>query len=133
MALLALALHEAATNWSAVGPRIDGSEIIDDLETERRDISLLTMFASSALSEIDWLIVRALDEHPEELAAIFAEVEPYRREAILHALAAGEQGDWGRVSIPADLALAVGERWEEVEEAMERWRALGITATRDEV
>lgn len=103
-----------------------------DADADDADTSLLRAFARNSLSEMDHLVARSLD-NPEALNAILPELDQVRREAILHALADGEQGKWKRVSVPADLALAAGERWEEVDEAVERWRALGITATPDEV
>jgi hypothetical protein len=36
-------------------------------------------------------------------------------------------------SLPAAFSLRVAERWQAVEDAIERWRALGIAATREEV
>jgi hypothetical protein len=36
---------------------------------------------------------------------------------------------WRRIALPADLALSAAEHWEAVEEAAERWRALGIVST----
>jgi hypothetical protein len=35
-------------------------------------------------------------------------------------------------SFPAEFSLRVAERWQEVEDAVERWRGLGIAATREE-
>ena len=130
VAIVALAYHELRRNWSCVGPRVDGTEIVCDLDNGREDISLLTMWGSSAMSELDWVIIRAL-ERPDVLSSLLVEIEAWRAEAILHALAAG--GGWEGVAIPAGLSLAAGERWMDVEEAMERWRDLGIAATRDEV
>jgi hypothetical protein len=130
VALLALAYHELWWNWSCVDPRTDGSEIVYDLETEWQDISLLTMFASSAMSELDWLIIRALDD-PARLSPLVPEIEPWRAEAVVRALAAGD--GWEAASVPAGIVLTAAERWGEVDETMEHWRALGITTTRAEV
>ena len=130
VAIVALVYHELRRNWSCVGPRVDGSEIVYDFDNGREDMSLLTMWGSSAMSDLDWVIIRAL-ERPDVLSSLLVEVEPWRAEAILHALAAG--GGWEGVAIPAHLSLAAGERWMDVEETMERWRDLGITATRNDV
>ncbi len=138
VALLAVC-YTAMFNYSSVGPRVDGSEIYEDLEVEHPTLSLVTMFASAAFDEFDWAIVRARgeDERRErrgletELSRVLVEVDPYRVEAVLHALAAG--GSWEGLPVPADLALPVMERWELVEAAMDRWRALGISATREDV
>jgi hypothetical protein len=131
VAIAALTYHELWRNWSCVGPRENGSEIVYDLDNGREDISLLTMVGSSEATELDWVIVRALDR-PDVLASLLKEVEPWRAEAILHALAAG--GGWGaRFAIPPEIAATAALRWEEVEEAMEQWREFGIAATRKDV
>jgi hypothetical protein len=131
VALAALTYRELWCNYSVVGPRRDGSEIVDDLEAERSDISLLTMFGSRAMSELDWVIIRALDR-PDVLGSLFKEIEPWRAEAVLHAVAAGEP-TWGQAFLGYWMSLSVAARWAEVESAMELWRELGVTATHDEV
>jgi hypothetical protein len=133
VALLALTYRELAKNYSVVGPRVDGSEIVYDLDSGREDVSLLTLLGSNAMGELDWIVVRAFDR-PDVLASLTAdlvEVEPVRAEAILHAIA--EVGDRNAGPVPTGRALAAAERWEEVEEAMDALRDLGIAGTRDEV
>ena len=76
----------------------------------------------------------ARSDRPDVLSSLLADVagvEPWRTEAILHAIAT-EDG-WEATSVLAGLALAAAERWTEVEEAMERWRDLGVAATRADV
>jgi hypothetical protein len=133
VAITALTYRELHRSWSLFGPRTSGDDIVADLEAGRQDVSLLTLLASRAMSDLDWVIVRALDR-PDVLASLLkdvAESEPWRAEAVLHALAAG--GGWEATSFPASLVLAAVERWAEVEEALERWRDLGLTATTDDV
>lgn len=132
VALLALTYRELWRNWSCVGPRTDGSEIVDDLDNGREDLSLLTLMGSRAMSDLDWVVIRTLDR-PDVLASLLkdiVEIEPWRAEAILHTLAAGD--GWSATSVPAGLALTTAERWTEVEEAMNALRELGIAATRDD-
>ncbi len=62
--------------------------------------------------------------HATELSRVLTETDALRVEAALHALAAGES--WDALPLRSDLALATLERWEAVEEAMDRWRARGL-------
>jgi hypothetical protein len=124
-------------NFSSVGPRVDGREIFDDLASEHPTVCLATMFASFAFDAWDWRLVEARGEDELQgdagrLARLLCETEDWRTEAALHALAAGGGPGWPR-SVPAGLALRIAERWEAVEEAANRWRALGIATTREDV
>jgi hypothetical protein len=137
VALLALCYAEMFA-FSSVGPRRDGSEIYDDLDSEHPTLSLVTMFASfGAFDAWDWTLVRARGDdelYGDEgrLAQLLPESEEWRFEAVLHALAAEGGPGWPR-SLPAELALRIAERWETVEEATDRWRALGIAVPLNEV
>ena len=95
------------------------------------EISLLAMVATSTFSDFDWQVVRGLNARELRLPEIVNEVEAFRVEAIVHVLA--QRGQFDRIYLPANLALHVAERWTEVEDAIERWRALGVTATREDV
>jgi len=146
---LALAYFELATRWSSAGPRIDGSELFDDLEQGDPELSLLTLVASDVLAEADWRIVRWLGRDPVSLAegfdcglsaddfelagCAFAE---FRLEALLHAVAAGGQAErLDELGLPAEFLLRVmaPERWRAVEAAMERLRGLGLATTHEEL
>jgi hypothetical protein len=59
------------------------------------------------------------------LFADLAELDPRRAEALVHA--------WPEDAPAAPVSLEILRRWEEVEEAMDSFRELGITATRDDV
>jgi hypothetical protein len=85
------------------------------------------------------LIVRTLEEKPEEIPALLSELDDVRRVAVIHTMFALAD-DWdepdeyiGRVEFSAALALLVAETWNEVVLAKERWRELGIAMTRDDV
>jgi hypothetical protein len=147
VAFLALAYSELAGRWSSVGPRLDGIEILDDLEQSDPELSLLTLVASDVLRPIDWQLVRWLggaDAVPHGEARGYAArdfeltdriYEPWRLEAALHALAA--KGEMERLkelgSLPAAFSLRIAERWREVENAIERWRGLGLATTREQI
>jgi len=127
VALLALVYGELHN--ARYGERGEEDALYDDLEACPGGMSLLLAIGSAALPEFDWEIVRALDA-PETLPALLedlVEFDPRRAEALLHAYGASD-GDASRV-----VPLAYLERWEEVEQAMNRFRDLGITATRDDV
>jgi hypothetical protein len=100
------------------------------------DISLLRYFTNRVLTEIDWQIVQALEEKPEHLPGLIHELDIVRQVAVIHAMFAiakehgAERGRYLRhVELGARLALRTAETWEEVEEAKDRWRALGISLT----
>jgi hypothetical protein len=69
VALLALCYAEMEV-YPTVGPRIDGTELFDDLEAGNPNVSLLTMFASEALRERDWQVVKAMDAGPRQLSEL---------------------------------------------------------------
>jgi hypothetical protein len=66
----------------------------------------------------------------DDLSWVLPQVGPERAEAVLHALAAEERLD--HVAIPPEIALPAAEQWSAVEEMMDRFRDLGITASRRE-
>ena len=136
VALLALSFREAAEG-STVGPvRTSADHLIEDLQHDPSRVSLLTYFVSANFEETDWEIVRAFnDGRTNEARELLAQVDPSRVEAILHAFAAGREIE--ELPIPRNFfldgfATAAG-RWEEVERAIEGWRSVGITATREDV
>jgi hypothetical protein len=135
VALLALSFQEAAQG-SLVGPRTSGDDLLEDLQHNPSQVSLLSYFVASALTESDWEIVRAFnDDRMSEARELLAQVDPSRVEAILHAFAAGREIE--ELPIPRNFFFdgfaTAAERWEEVERAIEGWRSVGITATREDV
>ncbi len=125
VAALALAYEELAKG-SATGPREGFDNLLDDFEHCPGEVSLLAMIGSGALSDLDWEIVRAM-EYPEGLPALAANLapfDPHRAEALFHAEASEP---------PRACCLDALERWEAVEQAMQRLRDLGVTTTRDDL
>lgn len=125
VALLALVYRElyAARYGARGGPEA----LTNDLESCPGETSLLLEIGSAALPEFDWTIVQALDR-PETLPTLFrelAEFDSRRAEALAHA--------WPDDAPPAPLSLELLSRWEAVEEAMDGFRDLGLTASRDHV
>jgi hypothetical protein len=119
-------------------------ELIRDLDWGHGNNSLLRYFTSRALTEIDWQIVDVLGDRPERLPALIKELDIVRQVAVVHAMFAvansyqddrQDEREWylKHVKLRADLVLRIAETWEEVENAKERWRALGLTITGSEV
>jgi hypothetical protein len=139
-AILALAYDNAEQYW--INPNEPQTDFLRALRSNADDISMLRFFTSKALTEIDWHLVQALQENPERLSGLIAELDIVRQVAVVHAMFAiaaerdvelGREPYLKRVKLPADLSLRVAETWEEVEEAMERWRALGISLKHEDV
>jgi hypothetical protein len=144
VAFLALAYRQLSTQDSSVGPRLTGDEWLDDVEAEDEKRSFLTMAAGEALAPVDWQVIRWL-QSPEAVAwgedvglgpddFELPDLDALRAEALLHALAAGTRpGQLDELGeLPAVFVLRVAERWGEVEDEIDRWRGLGITATRED-
>jgi hypothetical protein len=126
VALLALVYRELS-EYGATGAPSSADDLYYDLEAIPGEVSLLRMIGSSSLPGFDWTVVRVLG-CPEALPALLtdlAELDPWRAEALAHA--------WPEDAPAPSLSLEILRRWEAVEEAMDAYRALGITATRDEV
>jgi hypothetical protein len=141
-ALLALAYDNGEQFWIDTNP--PQTDFLFALRRNSYDISLLRFFTNSALGEIDWRIVEALSNAPESLPGLIQELDLVRQVAVVHALlavanekehvsAVERERYYKQVKLPADLALRVAETWEEVEEAKDRWRALGISLKHEDV
>ena len=131
VALRALAYRELGKGCST-GPREEFDDLIEDFETGHEGISLLTMIASEAFGESDWRIVRQF-ERPKTLRTLpdllkyLSGFDFLRAEALLHA--------WPEDAPepPTPGTLDGLDRWQEVEQAMDRFRDLGITTLREDV
>jgi len=128
VALRSLAYTELGRGCST-GPREEFADLVEDFENQHEGISLLTMIASEAFGESDWRIVRQF-ERPKTLPGLvkyLAPFDPVRAEALLHA--------WPEDAPerPTPGTLDGLDRWQEVEEAMDRFRDLGITTSREDV
>jgi hypothetical protein len=122
VALLALVYRELS-QYCSVGPRTGPLDILEDIESGDEELNLIRMIGSTHASALDWAIVRLLTDPDEEELREFAsglrDYDPLRFEALLHA--------WpDDVRMPGSRLEQI-ERWEEVEEAMERFAALGLT------
>jgi hypothetical protein len=123
VALVAL-VYEELREPCATGPRTGPGSIIDEFEDGGDRVSLLALVGTSALRELDWFLLRALDAGPvDALADDLADVDLVRSEAVLHASPE-------TISPRSFDELA---RWREVEEKMEEFREMGLTASREDV
>jgi hypothetical protein len=85
------------------------------------------MAASTGMSELDWTLVRLMDD-PDGLAAAYAavvSVEPRRAEALLHA--------WPGETAPPSVGIHPLGRWQSVEQAIGILERIGVATSRDEV
>jgi len=141
-ALLSLAYDNGEKFWINTNP--PPLDFIRALSRKAGDMSMLRFFTNHVLSEPDWLVVKALQEHPEHVPALIQELDIVRQVAVVHAMFAiaadrARNPEFARdeylrnIQIGAALSLKVAETWEAVEEARELWNALGISMTREHV
>lgn len=102
-------------------------DLFVDFECCRGEVSLATLVGSHVLQPLDWFVIRSM-HRPESLSDLAARLDPLRAEALLHvwpAEAPPPEGEW---------TLPFGaDRWNAVVQAMEGFRAEGLTASRDDV
>lgn len=96
------------------------------------DEGLLVKMAADSLGDLDAQVIDAMAslDQLSALAVAFAEFDSLRYEALLHAW---PPGDDPPPEVGFDRAHFTPARWDEVESEMRRFRALGITASRDVV
>jgi hypothetical protein len=123
VALVALVYRELAEPC-ATGPRTGPDSIYAEFADGGDQVSLVALYGTSALTDLDWFLLRALDAGPvETLAEDLADVDLLRSEALLHASP--------ETVSPRSFDELV--RWREVEEKMQEFREMGLTATREDV
>jgi hypothetical protein len=131
IAFLALAYSELSKRDSSAG-LCGNAEVFDEIESNGPELTLLRV-VSESLSPTDWTLVRALRREPDDVIEWFADkVEPFRVEALVHALVAlGRSLD--DIFLPVSLALDFARRWDEVEEWIEFFRSVGLVASREDI
>jgi len=128
VALLAL-LYTELCNAHYTSPQ----SLLDDMETCPGELSLLLEMGSQGLAELDWHIVKTMEEQPDSLLALATDVhaiDPTRAEAILHAWPGGSP-PWGGASWTHPYCSP--SRLEAVWAAKRDLEGHGITAKRDDV
>jgi hypothetical protein len=125
VALLALIYRACYLNRHS-GP----DSALEDIETCPGEVSLATLYGTHRLTEPDWQIMRALGDDASFMmvARAVAEHDPVRAEALLHAASSGGEPPAREWAYPLG-----GQRWHEVERAMEAREADGFTLSRDDV
>jgi hypothetical protein len=129
VALLALVYRELSEHCS-VGPRTGHDDIFTDIETGDEALNLVRMIGSAQATEMDWAIIELLGDDGDEyelqaFAPDLLMLDSIRFEALMHA--------WpSSVPMPATHLDQI-ERWQIVEDAIERYRSLGLTTPFDDV
>lgn len=102
-------------------------DLFTDFECCRGEVSMATLVGSHVLGSIDWLVIRSMYAR-SDLGAVAATLDAPRAEALLHAWPDDAPPPEGQWTLPFG-----ADRWSAVEEAMQRLRAQGLTASRDDV
>jgi hypothetical protein len=129
VALLALVYRELSAGCS-IGARSGPDDIFTDIESGDEALNLVRMIGSSHASAMDWTIIELLgaagdEDELQQFASDLRELDPARFEALTHA--------WPKnVPMPATQLDQI-ERWQAVEDAMERFRSLGLTTPFNDV